>query len=527
MKISNILLWGASLVVGLTISSCSSEEPVVTETPVFPEVQEYELAVDEVREITFDANMDWRLSTDRQWFKFIDEVGQVQSVSGKAGAQTVQITVTDGALGFVGDAAVVELTMGEQTQTIARISRTANQRKITMYTDVQDGAVRDVVEVSEFDLKYSSTNSNTRIGFEANFDWKFISAPDWVYSGTKNRIEDLNGDAGQKTSINRLALFEVDRAARYEDKSDYIVVGDQNSDWTCQFPVRAAGIPEQTITWFNSRYELIDGFYWNHLGQHVKKDIAGSTFEPVEEPVVTSLLVRNHAYTCKLVTYDLNNGRCKEVAVADTWLESLSDDGKGNITFAAKPNTGEVSRTLYLFVLPEGVEGNLALYRSYFSTGEFVFKDNGFAVQLEQLPMPGGFKVLNMRTYLSLAGVQAAADAAAIAEALKLTATDNIYEKTFSTAEWNDKGTLAFIPKGIAGTDQYTYRLYNSAYEVIDGKAWAGAYTFYVTDMVLGRVWSVNIGSRVPYADIADERMIMVFLDADGKDVGAFVIKKG
>ena len=110
-KIASIFL---SLLVSVAITSCSSDDDNSSmPDPVFPESRQYEIRPGEEIEINFEASMEWRLTSDKQWLKFIDEVGQFQSLVGKAGAQAIKVTVTDGALGFADDKAVIKLTMGE------------------------------------------------------------------------------------------------------------------------------------------------------------------------------------------------------------------------------------------------------------------------------------------------------------------------------------------------------------------------------------------------------------------------------
>lgn len=118
------------------------------------------------------------MTTDKQWLKFIDETGKFQSLTGKAGKQTVRVTATNGALGFTDDKAQVKLTMGGKTQTIAEMNRAAKERVAKMYT--VKGS--DIIEINEFVDK--TFNRTEQIGFEANFDWKIdmASLPGWILS---------------------------------------------------------------------------------------------------------------------------------------------------------------------------------------------------------------------------------------------------------------------------------------------------------------------------------------------------------
>ena len=167
-KLEYILL---GLLVGFAMGACSSDdENAGVVDPVFPESQSYEIIPDQVCEISFEASTEWRVTTDKQWLKFIDETGKFQSLTGKAGKQTVKVTATNGALGFTDDKAQVKLTMGGKTQTIAEMNRAAKERVAKMYT--VKGS--DIIEINEFVDK--TFNRTEQIGFEANFDWKIYPA---------------------------------------------------------------------------------------------------------------------------------------------------------------------------------------------------------------------------------------------------------------------------------------------------------------------------------------------------------------
>ena len=152
-KLEYILL---GLLVGFAMGACSSDdENAGVVDPVFPESQSYEIIPDQVCEISFEASTEWRVTTDKQWLKFIDETGKFQSLTGKAGKQTVKVTATNGALGFTDDKAQVKLTMGGKTQTIAEMNRAAKERVAKMYT--VKGS--DIIEINELSIIHSTVRN--------------------------------------------------------------------------------------------------------------------------------------------------------------------------------------------------------------------------------------------------------------------------------------------------------------------------------------------------------------------------------
>ncbi len=175
--------------------------------PVFPESQSTKSYLIRYAKSALKLSTEWRVTTDKQWLKFIDETGKFQSLTGKAGKQTVRVTATNGALGFTDDKAQVKLTMGGKTQTIAEMNRAAKERVAKMYT--VKGS--DIIEINEFVDK--TFNRTEQIGFEANFDWKIdmASLPGWILSegAESSLIENLCGEAGQTISHNRMGSIDI------------------------------------------------------------------------------------------------------------------------------------------------------------------------------------------------------------------------------------------------------------------------------------------------------------------------------
>lgn len=520
------------LLLGVIGMSCADDEPQVVE-PVFPESRRFEMSPGEIREVAFEANMAWSLSSNNQWLKFIDDLGEFQSLSGKAGEHVVKFRITDGGHGFTADVASAELAMGGKKQMLIEIARPAKSRVVTMYTARQSGSALEFVPIEE--LVCAAYDRFQYIGFEANFDWKVDagSVPEWLSDGsTMLPIRKLNGDAGQKIDFNRLGTVIPDSEIRYEDRAGFITIRDQASDYTCQFPVSAPGVPEGAIKWLNNAYDLMRGFHWNNEGQQMKYELANGSYYPVDEPVVCKFLIRNNAYDYRLVEW--KNGHAVEIGEAEAWVKIASRD-KGNITLSAEVYDDKKDRSLAFFAVPEGVDVD---YGAYFSpTGVFEFKTDGFGVALRQFGKSGGFEVwkrINSMKTENMDGVVKAADAQDIASKLHLTVVNNIYERTFTAQEWDLTNMFNLVPLGIPGNwaeEGYTYELYNSRFQSMGVKptGWsrAGFFEMGTYDANWSRIWSVNIKDRIPFEEVEDTMLYIVLRDGTGKDLGTFVIRKG
>ncbi len=523
-KIASIFL---SLLVSVAITSCSSDDDNSSmPDPVFPESRQYEIRPGEEIEINFEASMEWRLTSDKQWLKFIDEVGQFQSLVGKAGAQAIKVTVTDGALGFADDKAVIKLTMGDQTQAIAEMRRPAKERIVKMYT--MNGS--EITQVDEFvDETFSRAK---QIGFEANFDWKIDteSLPEWLINagGDMSSIENLCGESGQAVSVSRMALIDTELSARYQDLSGTIIIRAVDSDFSYPLTIKASGIMAGKIQWIGSVVNLRSGLLWDDKGNHLAKDPSGGDISIVEGPATCHALIRDNDYTCHFMEWDSDARAVKEVSAEDSWAKVVIRDG-GKVTLQAEDNMVRSSRKLFLFLVPKDTEVD---YNSHFSrTGNFNFSTTGYGMQLEQYGLSGGFeawKQINSMKYEAMSNVDKAPNATEIAEKLGLVKADNIYERDFTVDEWNMSNRIHITPLGlIESWEQFEF--FNSKFESLgmNPADWANRCTIgNVYDANYNATRSVYLDARVPFAEITEDCLYIVIRGNGGKDLGTFVIRK-
>lgn len=526
MKKITYLLW--SLLLSFVVTSCSDDEETAVVAPIFPESQTFDIRPDEVCEISFEANQVWKLTTDKQWLKFVDETGRYQSLTGKAGAQTVKVTVTDGALGFEGDKALVQLTMAGETQTIAELNRPAKERVVRMYT----ANSTTPVEIDEFEDVTIGRAEN--IGFEANFDWKVDveTLPEWLISeGSEyNKIENLCGEAGQKITFARMASVDVDKTRRYTDLAGSITIRAIEDDYTYSFPISAPGIEEGKIQWIGNVPTLRAGLIWDDKGNHLLKDGASGDLSTTEAPAQCQALIRDNKFTCHFVEWDSQTKTAVEIPSDKVWVEVVEQEGN-LLTLKPKNNMERAVRTAVLFLVPEGVDVD---YNSYFSSynGQFNFNPAGFGILLTQYGLFGGFEVyrqINSMKFEQWDNVIQPANVAEIVEKLGLVKADNIYERTFTAEEWDLASRIHIVPLGLI-QKWGSYELFNSRFESMGDEpaGWSieklGRGNVY--DDNYGRSMSLLVDKRVPFAEITDTCLYIVLRDAAGQDIGTFVIRK-
>lgn len=165
---TKILHWTSVLLASsaLLLSACSEDNGKDTSdpTPVFPDMAKLDIQAGETScNVSFTPNMDWTVSipTDAEtseWFKLSDGVVETSSISGKASTEpvTIQVITTDQDVYDETPSCEVSLTMGGQTQVIAKVTRQTAAREFDIYLS---GFQTDegTQEVIDFSFEYSET----------------------------------------------------------------------------------------------------------------------------------------------------------------------------------------------------------------------------------------------------------------------------------------------------------------------------------------------------------------------------------
>ena len=531
---------------GFALASCSDDDTTPVIDPTFPESIENTLKPDEKGELKFNASLPWQLTSDKVWLKFLTKEGNsLQYLTNVAGEYTVTYTLTTGAQGFTEDKAIITLKQGDVEQAIATVTRVGKERIVKMYKQASDGS-RNIEEVeSQTDTQFDIQKAE-HMGFMANFDWKLDleSLPAWIIEDENNAflLRNLSGEAGQATDFHHLASFDVELAERYRDLDGFITIRDMESDYTCQFPIHAPAIEAGKIQWVGSEKDIKGGLIWDGQGTmvHIPPLGGAATWLP-GKPATCHAVIRDNEYTIRMAQWDEVVRKATEIPLNQAWVKIEKQEG-GKLTLKpdALTQRGTV-RKLTLFLIPEGVEVTDLndLYERY----GYLFAMDKFGMPLTQYGPTGGFG-MGAREQMIVDGypklcfknkaeATEVADAAEIIEKLGLTQTNNIYEYTISADLWDAEGELGVMPLGteLLGNWQIC-QLYNSKFEPLDmnkPEGWAtssanwnrqGSYPEEGTKYS----YFLNLTGRLPYAEIADDCLYMVF--SDQKDLGTIILRK-
>ena len=139
----NWLMVLAMMFIGAFPACSDSDDGGEVTTPVFPEPKDINCAAGETAEISFEANMDWEISSNAGWCKFKNGEFAESLMNGKAGKQTITITTSADGQNYNETAiAEISLKMGNQSQVIYKVSRAPKAYADLVVTD-ETGNVYD------------------------------------------------------------------------------------------------------------------------------------------------------------------------------------------------------------------------------------------------------------------------------------------------------------------------------------------------------------------------------------------------
>lgn len=350
-EIGRILMLCVIICMG-ALTGCSEDEEFIN--PIFPELKEINCNANETGEISFEANLDWKISSYPGWCKFIDGELQSTTMSGKAGKQTIQIIVSADGQNYNEDAiAEITLTMGEISQVIYKVKRGKKEYENLVITD-EDGNTYDkdhplTIKGNDLNAVYTSLKATAEEGMEIGFE-----APEWltyrinaenkIYEFTFNAENKLNLDAKYpiEQSENHVLVFKTkDAATAQTDKVRKV-----------EIPLIYEGLNAETI--------IINPLNTNLTVKADGKIISG---EEAVESVQSTITVREDkfhivefAYTS---TYD-------ETSLSNVYTYDFSSNGdldwittdtptKDKVTLSFSANTENEKRNAIVMAFPEAV----------------------------------------------------------------------------------------------------------------------------------------------------------------------------
>lgn len=197
------------LVASAAIGLVGCNEPEEPTNPQFPEKITASVEAGEEYEFSITANMSWTLKIPNEsatFFKFIVGESERYSLSGEAGTHKIIVGVSDKEEFDTVRVCDITMTMGNQSEVVATITRGGMERSIAVYiaeynteedtfaTDAEGNWIYSTTPAERIDWVWSNEQWMQRIAVDANFEW-YLSpdAPEWLLvnasEGTAGRTE--------------------------------------------------------------------------------------------------------------------------------------------------------------------------------------------------------------------------------------------------------------------------------------------------------------------------------------------------
>ena len=388
---TKILHWTSVLLASsaLLLSACSEDNGKDTSdpTPVFPDMATLNIPAGETScNVSFTPNMDWTVSipTDAEtskWFSLSDGVVETSSISGRASTEpvTIQVITTDQDVYDETPSCEVSLTMGGQTQVIAKVTRQTAAREFDIYLS---GFFMDegTQEPYDFSFEYSETpvakyTESTpevapegapeliwftgKIGYmqvvkaESNFEW-LASTSDWLTFTPR----PLEGEYIVTADFAKITEQEINGAIGmidFYDKNIDLATDPGNNAHNRYCFV----LPDLTKVVRNGSSAATAAFSFNAEGYAVdsngtvseEKSSTGSLYSAKDVVFYIAEKDRNWYMGYEASRHDW-------VTIADSWDETGSAFQLHDYTVNVKANEGE-TREVLVIALPKALAANI------------------------------------------------------------------------------------------------------------------------------------------------------------------------
>lgn len=513
MKIDKILKSGLLFCLA-TFVACSSDDDTQPQTaPVFPEKQTLSIPAGETLQVSFNAPQEWRMTSDKAWVRFLagDLAEEMPIASGAAGNNTVTLLMKTEGHRFEEEIARLDMTMANISQTVFEVTRPAKERVIRLM--VSQGNDSAFAESEQLELLYGKT---CRVGFEANFDWKIVSTPDWMAPMTH-----ITGEADEASTytntdniITNNAIAETKHP--FSQKGEIVVGPHKGTGPEYRFPVVYPGMDDNILALVPD--PIGKTFYFSHNGFYGTKNPSNNTIEFTEEKqVVLNVLTKELQRRVLLVQYDLATKTASEVTPEESWLTCWATEGSSEITLSAEPFEAWNDRTLYVYFLPPYyLENDYDFSKDFRVSGQnVIFSGTAYGRTVIQTGKPRleGFEITTYNSSWQLVTLPDPVKVIDRPDLVEKYGTENIYARAFTKDEW-EISQQSFTVKvfGINGPAE------SNPAQKAEQEKWFKNFGASQNQFTLG--------GRVKYAELPNGEYPIEILKRDGSVYGVLIISK-
>lgn len=345
----------------VSFTGCSDDDGENTpgEKIEFPTLQEATCNADGTITISFKATVDWKLTSNAGWCKFVDGEFTQSSITGKAGEQTITAKISGDGQNYSDDnVAEITLTLGEKEQVIYKITR---PKKVFNGLTIKDenGNVYNtenpiIIKGSGYekiDVVYTTilTESEFEVGISTSEN------PDWI------KVEN-KGEGKFNLTFNNDNTEGIDpKYSISTEKGHKLVFGVQTTNEgliNVSVPVAYEGLKENVLLF---KPEYINALTVNPEGTVFTETSSGSMegTEGVkyENQLSSTITVRDDKFHVLKITEIKTPAMgtyfyTYDVTQEPDWVTVVEEGTKLTLTVAALPEGAEL-RGAAILVIPE------------------------------------------------------------------------------------------------------------------------------------------------------------------------------
>lgn len=335
-------LMAFAMIVITSFSACTDEEDNKNQAPVFPEQKDLAINAGETQEFTFEANMEWALTSTAVWCKFVENSEDKVNLKGNAGTQTITIKVTDEEQ-TTGEAskAQLELSMGGKKQVIAEITRSAKGYELKVY-DMEGN------EIETLEVGYEAY---AQFKVVANYRFAVPETPEFV----KLEGDKLMGSTPNQKVTGGLQFVETETySAKYpfeagDNAERMLTFKSEDGKASKSIPLYFKGMGAKSINIQVAGTSTRYGWKVAYSGQKFISE--GITSDGTLEFDIKTL---NDKYTLVYLDED-GEGNIKLMDTDNAWM-SCEDDAKGKLVLTVEEYTQteeQPERKGYILAFPQ------------------------------------------------------------------------------------------------------------------------------------------------------------------------------
>lgn len=319
-------------------SACAEDD--ATMSPVFPENEiPLNVKVGDKTEVTFTANMDWELTSSALWCVFSDGS---RRISGLAGEQKVELSISDEMLTFEESVSDITLTMGGESEVIAKVYRAPQEYELSILLSSDESVCS---EENPVHIQFSNFADEVKVKIQTNFDWKFENTPDCLIIDE----QEMQGKANETKEVSILLNPDY----RLEAQNLQLLLQDKSGNQRGIVYVKYDGMSEEDIDFSISDPMTPYIFSFDALTYTT----GGTNSTTYDAPLKFNIYSHAQEFAAVYLTYNEWDGYAIATATGyevTKWVKDV-EFNKNEVSISVPENETATKREQVIMIMPKNV----------------------------------------------------------------------------------------------------------------------------------------------------------------------------